>query len=431
MIKKFLPKTLLGRSTLILLIPLIGLQIIVTLIFYNRHWDTITRHRTINFAGDIALLVESFEKFDSLENQKWVLNNASSKLQIASKFKLEEKIDILKYPENPSLVEKHLIDALLPLKKLFLVNINDKKKLIKVLVQTENGVLEFTTNKKRIYSSTTYIFILWMLSASLILFIVALIFLRNQIKPIRRLAIAVDRFGKGRDVKDFKPSGAKEVRRAAFAFQTMKERIENSISQRNRMFSSISHDIRTILTRMKLELEFIPTKKKGGLEKDVNEMKEMVGEYLNYAKGEKKEKTKKINIIKIINSILKRYSKKKIFFSKKENIYIFIKSNSFKRCIDNILSNSLKFANKINISYKKKMNHVVLTIDDDGPGIPQNEREKVLMPFYRIENSRNRATGGVGLGMTIALDIIHTHGGNLYLDNSPEKGLRVNISLPL
>ena len=144
------------------------------------------------------------------------------------------------------MLEKHLIDALLPLKKLFLVNINDKKKLIKVLVQTENGVLEFTANKKRIYSSTTYIFILWMLSASLILFIVALIFLRNQIKPIRRLAIAVDRFGKGRDVKDFKPSGAKEVRRAAFAFLTMKERIENSISQRNRMFSSISHDIRTI-----------------------------------------------------------------------------------------------------------------------------------------------------------------------------------------
>ena len=262
MIKKFLPKTLLGRSTLILLIPLIGLQIIVTLIFYNRHWDTITRHRTINFAGDIALLVESFEKFDSLENQKWVLNNASSKLQLESKFQLEEKIDILKYPENPSLLEKHLIDVLLPLEKLFLLNINDKKKLIKVLVQTENGVLEFTANKKRIYSSTTYIFILWMLSASLILFIVALIFLRNQIKPIRRLAIAVDRFGKGRDVKDFKPSGAKEVRRAAFAFQTMKERIENSISQRNRMFSSISHDIRTILTRMKLELEFIPTKKK-------------------------------------------------------------------------------------------------------------------------------------------------------------------------
>ena len=323
MIKKFLPKTLLGRSTLILLIPLIGLQIIVTLIFYNRHWDTITRHRSINFAGDIALLVESFEKFDSLENQKWVLNNASSKLQIASKFKLEEKIDILKYPENPSLLEKHLIDVLLPLKKLFLLNINDKKKLIKVLVQTENGVLEFTANKKRIYSSTTYIFILWMLSASLILFIVALIFLRNQIKPIRRLAIAVDRFGKGRDVKDFKPSGAKEVRRAAFAFQTMKERIENSISQRNRMFSSISHDIRTILTRMKLELEFIPTKKKGGLEKDVNEMKELVGEYLNYAKGEKKEKTKKINIIKIINSILKRYSKKK-FFSQKKKIFIYL-----------------------------------------------------------------------------------------------------------
>ena len=318
-----------------------------------------------------------------------------------------------------------------PLNKKFNLEINDKKKLITVMVELDEGVLEFRASKKRIYSSTTYIFILWMLSASLILFIVALIFLRNQIKPIRRLAIAVDRFGKGRDVKDFKPSGAKEVRRAAFAFQTMKERIENSISQRNRMFSSISHDIRTILTRMKLELEFIPTKKKGGLEKDVNEMKEIVGEYLNYAKGEKKEKAKKINIVKVISSILKRYLNKNISFVRKENTYLFIKLNSFKRCFNNILSNSLKFANKIIITYKKKKNHLLIIIDDDGPGIPPNERDKVLMPFYRIENSRNRDTGGVGLGLTISSDIILAHGGNFYLDDSPQKGLRVKISLPL
>ena len=431
MIKKFLPKTLLGRSTLILLIPLIVLQIIVTLIFYNRHWDTISRHRATNFAGDIALLVESFEKFNSLDNQEWFLNHASAKLQLQTKFKSGEEISIFKYPDRPSLLEKHLTDSLLPLKKLFTVNINNKKKLIKVLVQTQNGILEFTTNKKRIYSSTTYIFILWMIGSSCILFIVALMFLRNQIKPIRKLAIAVDRFGKGRDIKDFKPSGANEVRRAASAFQAMKERIENSITQRNRMFSSISHDIRTILTRMKLELEFIPKKEKKELEKDVNEMKEIVGEYLNYAKGEKKEKAKKINIVKVISSILKRYLNKNISFVRKENTYLFLKLNSFKRCFNNILSNSLKFANKINITYQKKKNHLLIIIDDDGPGIPPNERDKVLMPFYRIENSRNRDTGGVGLGLTISSDIILAHGGNFYLDDSPQKGLRVKISLPL
>ena len=431
MIKKFLPKTLLGRSILILLIPLIVLQIIVTLIFYNRHWDTISRHRATNFAGDIALLVESFEKFNSLDNQEWFLNHASAKLQLQTKFKSGEEISIFKYPDRPSLLEKHLTDSLLPLKKLFTVNINNKKKLIKVLVQTQNGILEFTTNKKRIYSSTTYIFILWMIGSSCILFIVALMFLRNQIKPIRKLAIAVDRFGKGRDIKDFKPSGANEVRRAASAFQAMKERIENSITQRNRMFSSISHDIRTILTRMKLELEFIPKKEKKELEKDVNEMKEIVGEYLNYAKGEKKEKAKKINIVKVISSILKRYLNKNISFVRKENTYLFIKLNSFKRCFNNILSNSLKFANKINITYQKKKNHLLIIIDDDGPGIPPNERDKVLMPFYRIENSRNRDTGGVGLGLTISSDIILAHGGNFYLDDSPQKGLRVKISLPL
>ena len=431
MIKKFLPKTLLGRSILILLTPLIILQIIITVIFYNRHWDTITRHRATNFAGDIALLVVSFEKFDSLENRKWVLGNASQKLQLQSQFKPGKEINIFEYPKNPSVLEKNLIDSLLPIKKLFIVKINDKEKLIKVLVQVEGGILEFKTNKKRIYSSTTYIFILWMIGASIILFLVALVFLRNQIKPIRRLAIVVDRFGKGKDVKNFKPSGAKEIRRAAIAFQTMKERIENSISQRNKMFSSISHDIRTILTRMKLELEFLPKNKRKDLKKDVNEMEIMVKEYLNYAKGEKKEKSKRINVTNVINSLLIRQKKNKIIFKNKENIYISIKLNSFKRCINNILSNSLKFANKISIFCIKRTKYLEIFVDDDGPGIPKNERKKVLLPFYRIENSRNRNTGGVGLGITIASDIIHNHGGDLLLEESPEKGLRVKINLPL
>ena len=430
MIKKILPQTLLGRSILILVVPLIILQIIITVIFYNRHWDTITRHRTIDFVKDITLVVESFEKNKSRENQVWILSNVSEKLQLQTIYTENKKLSFEKDKQKTSKLEKYLLENLDPLGKKFNLNINNKKKLITVMVEVNNGILEFRANKKRIYSSTTYIFILWMVSASIILFIVALLFLKNQIKPIRKLAIAVDRFGKGKNIQNFKPSGAKEVRRVSNAFKIMKDRIENSITQRNKMFSSISHDIRTILTRMKLNLE-LHKLDKGGLKKDLIEMEEMVEEYLKYAKGEEKEKIQKINIVNLLNSIKKRYSKKNISFKNDKKINISIRLNSIKRCINNILSNSLKFSKKVEISCNKKKDYVEIIIDDDGPGIPKSERKKVLQPFYRVEASRNRNTGGIGLGITIAADIINNHGGNFLLEQSPLGGLRAKIYLPI
>ena len=430
MIKKILPQTLLGRSILILVVPLIILQIIITVIFYNRHWDTITRHRTIDFVNDITLVVESFEKNKSRENQIWILSNVSEKLQLQTIYIENKKLSFEKNNEKTSKLEEYLLENLDPLGKKFNLNINNKKKLITVMVEVNNGILEFRANKKRIYSSTTYIFILWMVSASIILFIVALLFLKNQIKPIRKLAIAVDRFGKGKNIQNFKPSGAKEVRRVSNAFKIMKDRIENSITQRNKMFSSISHDIRTILTRMKLNLE-LHKLDKGGLKKDLIEMEEMVEEYLKYAKGEEKEKIQKINIVNLLNSIKKRYSKKNISFKNDKKINISIRLNSIKRCINNILSNSLKFSKKVEISCNKKKDYVEIIIDDDGPGIPKSERKKVLQPFYRVEDSRNRNTGGIGLGITIAADIINNHGGNFLLEQSPLGGLRAKIYLPI
>ena len=430
MIKKILPQTLLGRSILILVVPLIILQIIITVIFYNRHWDTITRHRTIDFVNDITLVVESFEKNKSRENQVWILSNVSEKLQLQTIYIENKKLSFEKDKQKTSKLEKYLLENLDPLGKKFNLNINNKKKLITVMVEVNNGILEFRANKKRIYSSTTYIFILWMIGASIILFIVALLFLKNQIKPIRKLAIAVDRFGKGKNIQNFKPSGAKEVRRVSNAFKIMKDRIENSITQRNKMFSSISHDIRTILTRMKLNLE-LHKLDKGGLKKDLIEMEEMVEEYLKYAKGEEKEKIQKINIVNLLNSIKKRYSKKNISFKNDKKINISIRLNSIKRCINNILSNSLKFSKKVEISCNKKKDYVEIIIDDDGPGIPKSERKKVLQPFYRVEDSRNRNTGGIGLGITIAADIINNHGGNFLLEQSPLGGLRAKIYLPI
>jgi len=430
MIKKFLPQTLLGRSIMILVFPLIILQLIITVIFYNRHWDTITRHRTIDFVKDITLVVESFEKNKSIENQKWTLNNVSEKLQLQTFYKKNVTLNLEQHELKPTKLKKYLLENLGPLNKKFNLEINDKKKLITVMVELDEGVLEFRASKKRIYSSTTYIFILWMISASIILFIVALLFLKNQIKPIRKLAIAVDRFGKGKNIGNFKPSGAREVRRVSNAFKIMKERIENSISQRNKMFSSISHDIRTILTRMKLNLE-LHKLDKGGLKKDLVEMEQMVEEYLKYAKGEEKEKIQKINIISLINLIKKRYSKKNIYFNNGKKINISVRLNSIKRCINNLLSNSLKFSKNIKITCNKKNNYVEIIIDDDGPGIPEKERKKVLQPFYRVEDSRNRDTGGIGLGITIAADIINNHGGNFFLDKSPLGGLRAKIYLPI
>ena len=429
MIKKFLPQTLLGRSILILVVPLIVLQLIITVIFYNRHWDTIARHRTIDFVKDITLVVESFERNKSIENREWTLKNVSEKLQLQTFYKKNAKLYKKQNNEEPSKLRKYLLENLDPINRKFNLEINDKKKLITVMVELDEGILEFRANKKRIYSSTTYIFILWMISASIILFIVALLFLKNQIKPIRKLAIAVDRFGKGKNVENFKPSGAKEVRRVSSAFKIMKERIENSITQRNKMFSSISHDIRTILTRMKLNLE-LHKLDKGGLKKDLVEMEEMVEEYLKYAKGEEKEKIRKINIVNTLNLIKKRYSKKNIYFNNNKKINISVRLNSIKRCINNLLSNSLKVSEKIVIACNKKRGHVEIIIDDDGPGIPKKEREKVLQPFYRIEESRNRDTGGIGLGITIAADIINNHGGNFFLEESPLGGLRAKIHLP-
>tara|TARA_B100001123_G_scaffold421799_1_gene529858 strand:- start:332 stop:1624 length:1293 start_codon:yes stop_codon:yes gene_type:complete len=430
MIKKYLPQTLLGRSILILVVPLIILQLIITVIFYNRHWDTITRHRSIDFVKDITLVVESFEKNKSIENREWTLNSVSEKLQLKTVYEKNKKLNLDNYTHKGNRLEEYLSNKFIPLNKKFTLNINDKKKLITVFVEVDDGILEFKANKKRIFSSTTYIFILWMISASIILFIVALLFLKNQIKPIRKLAIAVDRFGKGKDIENFKPSGAKEVRRVSNAFKIMKNRIENSITQRNKMFSSISHDIRTILTRMKLNLE-LHKLNKSGLKKDLVEMEEMVEEYLKYAKGEKKEKIQKVNIVDVINSIKKRYSKKNIYLNNLKKINISIRVNSIKRCINNLLSNSIKFSEKIEISCIKKKKFVEIIIDDDGPGIPKNQRKKVMEPFYRVEGSRNRDTGGVGLGITIAVDIINSHGGNLFLNESPMGGLRAKIELPI
>jgi two-component system osmolarity sensor histidine kinase EnvZ len=303
-----------------------------------------------------------------------------------------------------------------------------------VQVQLSNDVLEAVVSRKRLFSSTTYVFVLWMVGTSLILFAVAMVFMRNQVKPIRRLAVAADNFGKGRDVSRFKPEGAREVRQAAAAFLAMRERIMRQISQRTEMLAGVSHDLRTPLTRMKLQLAML--KSSSGTEElkgDVEEMEHMLEGYLAFARGEGAETPQPTNVNTILEETVAqaRRNAVSVDLHTEGDLVVPLRPQAFKRSLMNLIDNAIRYANTISVRAGKRGNAIEITIDDDGPGIPEDKREEVFRSFYRLESSRNRETGGVGLGLTIARDVIRGHGGDITLNDSPLGGLRARIRLPL
>jgi len=294
-------------------------------------------------------------------------------------------------------------------------------------------VLHVITARKKLFSTTTYIFLLWMVGSSLVLFAVATIFMRNQVKPIRRLAEAADDFGKGRDVRKFKPEGATEVRQAAIAFIAMRERIQRHITQRTEMLAGVSHDLRTPLTRMKLQLE-MASEASGlsDLKDDVSEMEIMLGGYLAFARGEGDENQVLTNLGDFLNVVVSQARRKGgiIDLHVEGEINVPVRPKVFKRCLNNMIDNAMRHAEHVSLRVGKREDFVDIIIDDDGPGIPEESREDVFKPFFRIEGSRNLETGGVGLGLSIARDVVRGHGGDIELDTSPSGGLRARIRLP-
>jgi two-component system osmolarity sensor histidine kinase EnvZ len=433
-IKKYLPRSLLGRSLLIIVIPLILLQVVSGLIFYESHWDKVSLRLARGVAGDVATIVDLLHEDPSLDGQNQVFNLAARNLDITGTLKPKDIVSN-KIPVGRNLMERMLIRALQEaIQRPFQIDTGSLKKHVIVQIQLQQGILEVVTSRKRLFSSTTYVFVLWMVGTSLLLFAVATIFMRNQVKSIQRLAAAADDFGKGREGTDFKMEGASEVRQAAHAFLIMRERILRQVGERTKMLAGVSHDLRTPLTRMKLQMALLG--EQDGVEDlkgDVDEMEHMLEGYLAFARGEGAEVPQPANLSSLLDEVVMQSRRKggEVDFHSEGEISLHLSRNAFKRGVINLIDNAIRYAGHVSVRAGQRGDHIDITIDDDGPGIPEDQRDDAFKPFHRLEGSRNPSTGGVGLGLTIARDVIRSHGGSISLEESPLGGLRVRLRLPI
>ena len=434
-IKKYLPKSLLIRSLLILVVPLVLLQVISAFIFYEAHWDKVSKYLARGLAGDIGAMVDIVRDAENAQDLHRAITIGQNRFNIETRLKIGEILSNSDTIVSGTLPDPFFVNAIVERVGLpFHIIAPPDEKHILVQVQLSTGILELSALRKRLFSSTTYVFVLWMFGSSLLLFGVAIIFMRNQIRPIRRLAIAADAFGKRQDVQRFKPEGAREVRQAAFAFLKMKDRIERQIEQRTHMLAGVSHDLRTPITRMKLQLAMMGDSEDiRDLSQDIHEMEHMLEGYLAFARGEEGEQTQLVNITEMLSSIVKAAERNgaKIDFHSEGPIHLSVRPNAFKRCITNVVENANRYAQNVYVKLGERGDHIEITVDDDGPGIVPDKREDVFKPFFRLEESRNSQTGGVGLGLSIVRDVVRAHGGDIELSDAPQGGLRARLFFPL
>lgn len=409
-------------------------QMVTVYMFYERHWSGVSRHMANALAGDIAFIVKAIES-DSLPKRDVILKIASDNMYLDLKFKEGDKINTQKgqTPDKFDIL-KEILSALIV--NEYITYFIDDRMNLGIDVQLANGVLEISASKKRIYSPSTYIFIMWMTGTAIVFLIISILFMRNQVRSISQIANVADKFGKGEDTANFKPSGATEVRQVAHAFIQMRERINRQIEQRTEMLAGVSHDLRTPLTRLKLQLAMIPQSKEIiESQEDVTQMEKMIQDYLDFAKGKERAIDSSVNISELIYNITSVYrnqsSQKTIELQVQAEIIMNINSNSFRRIITNLLENALRYGTSVQITANKQPDEVVITIDDNGIGIPLEKRELVFRPFYKIDESRHLESGSTGLGLAITKDIITGYNGKIYLEESPMNGLRVIVQLPL
>lgn len=442
-IKAILPKGLLGRSLLILVSPLIILQLVSAYVFYGTHWELVTRRLASGLAGDIGAVIEMMRNFPGDQNRATIFAIAATTLDL--KVSLEEGgileatgLRGMKPGTNVNLrshsLEGNLAGALAErVGRPVYIDTGTLERDVEIKVQLPGGVLDFRASRKRLYSPTTTIFVLWMVGTSLLLFGIATIFMRNQVRAVRRLAAAVDNFGKGRDVPNFKPQGAAEVRQAAAAFARMQDRIKRQVSQRTEMLAGVSHDLRTPLTRMKLELAMARGEGIAELKEDVADMERMIEGYLAFARGEGSEKSSTADLVALLEDVVGKMRRDggTIDLHCEEELSLPLRPMAISRCLTNLIGNAVRYADHVSVRAGHRGDAVEVIVDDDGPGIPADRREDAFKAFVRLEGSRNPATGGVGLGLSIARDVARVHGGEILLEDSPLGGLRARLRLPL
>ncbi len=431
-LKKILPKRLFYRALLIVAVPVITLQLIITIVFFDSLWIKTNKGMTRTLVNEISAFIEAYQNENS--NKQEITNLFSLFLDLNIELVKDEKIKKIINERWFSPIDRTLRREL---KSKFVsgeywFDTTNYKELVDLRVKFEEGYFKFLVPKDRLTSSSARIFALWITVPAFIMIIISLIFLKNQTRPIANLARAAERFGKGEKIEEFRPSGALEIRQAGHEFDKMRKRIERYINQRTEMLSGISHDLRTPLTRMKLQTAFIKdedTVKK--LTADINEMEKMLNEYLQFTSSSYLEKDEMFNLSELIEDVINKYNNKNISQKLLNRIYINGRKNSIQRCLNNLIDNALKYANKVEISLNKKNSNLFIIIDDNGPGISKNEYENVFRPFYKIDKGRADSKSSVGLGLSIASDIIKSHGGNINLEKSKMDGLRVKIFLPI
>ena len=430
-IKNALPKSLFYRALLIVAVPVLVLQLIITIVFFDSLWIKTTKGMTRALVNEISTFIEVFKNENY--NKEETINLFSIYQDLNFEFIDDEKFKFIYLERWFSPIDRTLRRELKSRFKEgnFWFDTTNYKELIDIRIKYEKGYFKFLVPRDRVTSSSARIFALWITVPALIMVFISLIFLKNQTRPITNLARAAEKFGRGEEIEEFKPSGASEIRQAGFEFDKMRKRIIRHLNQRSEMLSGISHDLRTPLTRIKLQLAFIKDKNIAEkLSNDVSEMEKMLNEYLQFAKSQFSEKTDRFNISDLIDETIREYKNENITQNLIENIYLNGRKNLIKRCLNNLIDNSLKYSKLLNININKSNNHIIIILDDDGPGIPKNEYENVFKPFYKIDKSRGDSKSSVGLGLSIASDVIRSHGGNITLDKSPLNGLRVKILLP-
>ena len=434
-LKSVMPKGLYARALLIIIVPMVVLQSVVALVFMERHWNVVTQRLSAGVVQDIAALIEIYKGYPQDPGRTLLRRIAQEKLDLV--------VDFLPVTELPPPGPKPffaLLDSSLSeeigrqIGRPFWIDTVGRSALVEIRIRLDDTVMRVFARRSAAYASNLEIFLGWMVGTSLVLLTVAILFLRNQIRPILRLADAAESFGKGREVPTFQPRGAREVRRAAAAFIEMKSRIERAMEQRTAMLAGVSHDLRTILTRFKLELALIGDSPEiEAMKKDVDEMARMLEAYLAFARGDSGEQSAPTDMAAFLDELktdVERHGHRASVSFTGQPI-VTVRPAAFKRCLGNLVSNAARHADAISITGHRDHRWLIVTVDDDGPGIPLHLREDVFKPFLRLDDARNQDEGGTGLGLAIARDIARSHGGDILLSDSPLGGLRAAVRVPV
>lgn len=440
LLKRAMPRGLYWRSLIIILAPMVLLQFVVTYVFLERHWQLVTERLSAKTVAEIALLLSEFEENPNPRHAAAIVARAGANLGLPVAFLDNETL-----PDTPSSTEGLLAISLNDelrqrVARPYWLNTGHYSQYVDIRIAYNGGVMRVLSPASHVYASNSHIFLVWMFGTSVVLIIVAIIFLRNQIRPIERLASAAESFGMGRDIPSYRPQGASEVRRAAQAFMEMRARIQRQIEQRTAMLAGVSHDLRTPLTRFKLQLAMLGEGPEiDELRADIHEMERMLDDYLEFARGHQGEASEETDLTELIEEVRDDALRKShdVRLELHGDLMLPLRRNAFKRCLTNIVDNAGKYATHVWVTAIRdaeadgRGGNIDIFVDDDGEGIPEEQMEEVFRPFYRLDAARNLDGGGTGLGLAIARDIARGHGGDITLSRSPMGGLRAIIHLPV